>query len=91
MDIIYKTNLSRSLVTLLICFLYTLCAGHLPEDCVTGVVRDGNTDRHIHILGHLDGHLLAHLLRDDLALPAPLAVPEVAGLSPQSTCQIGED
>ena len=82
------TNLSWSLVTLLISFLDTLSAGDLPGDGVTGVVGHGDADRDVHILGHLDGHLLTHLLCDHLALGCPLAVPPVGGLSPQSTCQL---
>ena len=78
-------------MTLLVSFLDTLGAGDLPGDGVTGVVRHGNTDRDLHILGHLDSHLLTDLLGDHLALGCPLAVPPVGGLSPKSTCEICKD
>ena len=78
-------------MTLLVSFLHTLSAGNLPGDGLTGVVRHGETDRNLHVLGHLHRHLLAHLLRDHLALPRHLTVAVVGGggggLSPQSTWQ----
>ena len=78
-------------MTLLVSFQDTFSARNLPGDSVTGVVRDGNTDRNIHVLGNLDSHLLAHLLRDHLALRRPLTVPVVGGISPQPTWQTVKD
>ena len=76
-------------MTLLISFLHTLSAGHLPGDGLTGVVRHGDADRDLYVLGRLDWDLLADLLGQHLAAGLVTMVRSTVGRgTPDTTVDI---